>query len=203
MSKECPLCYQSSDDNAIICGNCGVAFPADESESDKIKKFIVTCPICGKQYDVPSLDSTVEFCDNEEDEFDKYQIKKQKAKVIYVDAEQDDISDDVALGESKPTETLLVLTEVRDGHEIVITKDGGIIGRSGDFDNELFKDNMYISGMHFRVVFENNEWYLEHMSNTNNTFVNGTKLLHDVRFKIKDRDRIVIPELTFRVSFRG
>ena len=195
MSRVCPLCYAENDDNAINCAKCGVEFEDAHAESkcDVVRKYIITCPICGKEYEVESANSTIDKCENEDDEFDKIQIRSQRAKVVEI------ITQNIR---EEHRVRRISLIDVRTDKVITIADAGGIIGRSGDFESEYFNNNPYVSGMHFKVFCQDGEWYVEHLSNTNTTTVNGTKLLHDIRFKVNDGDRIVIPECCLKVSIK-
>jgi len=195
MSRVCPLCYAESDDNALNCAKCGVEFENADTgnDCDVLRKYIITCPICGKEYEVDSASSTIDKCDNEDDEFDKIQIRSQRARVVEIVKQSK---------EEKRAAKRLSLIDVRTDKIIIIDDAGGIIGRSGDFESEYFKNNPYVSSMHFKVFCQDGEWYVEHLSNTNPTTVNGTKLLHDIRFKVNDGDRIIIPECCLKVSIK-
>jgi|GEM_PF-2293039 len=200
MSKECPLCYAENEDNAAVCDTCGIEFICSNEQGKLltvIRKYFVTCPVCGRDYEVDDINGTIAECEYEEDEYDREQIKKQRAKAVDVEIEEGSEYRNEAV--NKIAE--FCLTDVRSGKCIVIPECGGVIGRSGEFGSaDFFKDNPYISSIHFKIKFKENEWFVEHLSNTNSTSVNGTKLIHDMQFKMKNGDRIIVPECCFKVS---
>ena len=48
-------------------------------------KYIITCPKCGFEYEVESIDSRINECGNCGDDYDKYEISKIGAKEKYAD----------------------------------------------------------------------------------------------------------------------
>jgi len=45
--------------------------------------FVIICPKCGFEYDVNNIEESIDECSNCSDEYDKYEIKKVKAKIKY------------------------------------------------------------------------------------------------------------------------
>ena len=59
-------------------------------------------------------------------------------------------------------------------------------------------NNKYISRKHFKIFFENNNYYLKHLSDTNETFVNEISINDTII--LNDRDLIIAGPLAFTFS---
>lgn len=76
---------------------------------------------------------------------------------------------------------------------------GGIsIGRSADADVRI--EDRYASGIHARVYSRGASYYVEDMSSTNGTFLNGGRLEGEAELKDLDEIRIGGTELRFELD---
>jgi len=72
-----------------------------------------------------------------------------------------------------------------------------IVGRRGDVDITPLEKSIYISGEHARFSFCEGRWFLEHLSRTNSTYVNGIKLQPSIIQQLHDEDKITLANTTF------
>ena len=103
----------------------------------------------------------------------------------------------------------LVLTEAKSAGSIkipydLITKQDEstlIIGREGDVEPEFFAEYRHISRKHCKVIFENGEYYAEHISTaTNPTAINNKTLSPGIKKIIRDGDLLTLADKRFKVS---
>ena len=100
----------------------------------------------------------------------------------------------------KPSSAVLTMTDLSSKKVIKIT-DSCIIGRSGNVETEFFAKDLYISEYHCRVIFENNEYKIEHLPTaTNHTKINKDFLGKGIRRIIRSGDYLKIADKTFEIS---
>lgn len=72
--------------------------------------------------------------------------------------------------EKTPCKDNLILEDIKTHFIIKIDKNGGTIGRYGDYGAEYFRANFgMVSGKHCRFRYENGNWIVQHISRTNDT----------------------------------
>ncbi len=74
---------------------------------------------------------------------------------------------------------------------------GATIGRSPDADVRI--EDQYSSGVHARVYARSGAYYVEDMSSTNGTYLNGSRL--DGEAPLSDLDEIRIGDTEFRFEY--
>ena len=78
-----------------------------------------------------------------------------------------------------------------------LIKNGAVAGRAGSIDLTPLKESNYISGEHVRFHLENSKWYIENMSKTNKTCVNGKEVILGSRHLLNNGDYITMANTTF------
>ncbi len=76
-------------------------------------------------------------------------------------------------------------------------KNGAVAGRAGSIDLTPLKESNYISGEHARFHLEKNRWFVENMSETNKTCVNGKEVILGSRHLLNNGDYITMANTTF------
>ena len=100
---------------------------------------------------------------------------------------------------SQGSKPILTITEKRSGKEIVIDK-SGLIGRNGDIAPEFFAEHDRVSREHCRIILENGEYKIEHLSNTNPTIVDGATLVKGIKIVLRNGCSLKIAHLGFCVA---
>lgn len=106
------------------------------------------------------------------------------------------------------TRPVIAHTELTDNMEALLehpgppvfafkVNNGAIAGRSGSIDLTPLANSNFISGQHVRFYLQEGIWYLENMSNTNKTLVNGVDMIQGGRHILKDGDLITMANTTF------
>lgn len=94
----------------------------------------------------------------------------------------------------------LILKERVTKHQFIITQEGGILGRYGDFEPEIFQTNnwLYVAGEHLLINYEKGDWYIEHIG-SNPTFLDRMKLEKGMKFIIRDGQILKLANITFEI----
>lgn len=200
MSIECLKCSEDNNDNAEFCKNCGASLKSSEPPRDPDVIWRITCPVCGKAYEVADENAVVDSCTFCVDEFDRREISKTKPiKLQKKIASVDDST--VKCGDLDGGMPVVSLHEIRVDKKISFSQDV-VIGRMGTIENEFFKNDPYVSEVHCRVFYENNEWKVEHLSFCNPTAINGIELGNGIPLCLRNGDNLRIADLFFKVSIK-
>ena len=95
--------------------------------------------------------------------------------------------------------SVLILTEPRKKKVIELTS-GGVIGRSGNIEQDFFAKDIHVSDEHCLITNEEGVWRVEHLSHTNPTCVNGKHLKNGFPIALKNGNLLTIADLFFKVS---
>lgn len=222
--KRCPECGETNDvlsSNCIYCGcELQVVIPEevmDENDNastnenpsintsqreevvevKKVEKpkprYYKYCRICGNNNYLDNKDDYVpfcKFCQSEElnDEPTLLEKIEEKAPVV-----QEAVKEEVKQFEG------LRLFNFNENKYVEVPKEGGIIGRYGNIDKEYFSKYDHISGNHLRIIFQDNEYYVQDLNSTNGTKINGKKLHSMIKYKIEKGNLLEISILIFEV----
>ena len=198
MSVECRYCGTENEDGAVECSVCRANLV--EEQSSKAAAFVeaeqflwqITCPRCGKKYNVDKVESRVSACSNCTDEVDKYEIADvAPVKVV-----------------TKPEETpvvlpVLTLTEIRKKLELKVTQDVIISRNESELAPELFSQDEYISNPHCRIFYEGDTWKIEDFGSYNKTEVNFVALTPTFSVVLHDGNYIRLADLLFKVTIQS
>lgn len=193
MSMICPLCGEENQDNAKICSICGACLCKEETEKQEEKEeWFIKCPKCGKEHIVLGAMSRILECEYCFDEFDREEIRNcipQKRIISICDSENS-------------TASYLVLEDRKRKASIKIRKEE-IIGREGTILSEIFEQNLYVSRKQAKVFIRNNNWYIEHLSQTNKTAVNRSILSLEMPVRLRSGDMIRFADYFFKVNIEN
>ncbi len=98
-----------------------------------------------------------------------------------------DITPTPDVEEETPNEISFVLSSLDGQFAFKVTTDDVTIGRENTM-SEYLSAKTYVSRSHARLTKENNELYVENLSNTNFTYVNNQKIV--AKTKLQDGDEI-------------
>ncbi len=98
-----------------------------------------------------------------------------------------DITPTPDVDEETPNEISFVLSSLDGQFAFKVTTDDVTIGRENTM-SEYLSSKTYVSRSHARLTKENNELYVENLSNTNFTYVNNQKIV--AKTKLQDGDEI-------------
>lgn len=191
MSIECRYCGEDNPDGASVCSNCGAELAAGLL-AQATEVWTITCPCCGRRYEVADENSRIDVCESCEDEFDRQEISKVRPEKCVTG--KDTREETAPANVSK-----LVLYEMRSKKRIEISQ-GGLIGRKGTIEQDFFAQDSYVSEAHCEVNFSEGQWRIEHVGHTNPTKINGAKLPNGIPSVIRDNDRLNIADLYFKVN---
>ena len=193
----CKVCSFENIENSSLCENCGTELIENDVKCDE--EFFVRCEDCRTETVVESKDQDNFYCEEcgENKTIDGF---SHSVLVRKVDQSYSELQ-----SEAEPVPTLikqdLILEEIKSKHQITIDRDGGTVGRYGDFGADFFRENnmLMISGEHILISYNQGDWYLEHLSNTNLTLIDNIVLEKGLKFKLYDESSIKLANMTFKV----
>lgn len=175
--KICPYCKTKNDPILFECLNCeadltGVKITDEETEKQSAKQDS-SSPVSSKPM--------VRLCDCG---------TKNAPNARKCSSCNEDISDitptpDVEEGEAKEKSFMLSSLDGRFAYKI--TSEETIVGRENTM-SEYLSGKGYVSRIHAKIIIENNELYIENLSNTNFTYVNNERIVK--RTVLQDGDEI-------------
>lgn len=165
---------------ARVCLNCGLQLNSDQ----KAGGYFITCPVCGKEYEVGSTDSRIERCDFCTDPVDRLMIAHEKA-VSRKPAEKEKTQ-----REENPPEREYILHMIGSNESFKLTS-GLTLGREGD----IVIDNPFISRRLFRFYIEDDSLYMELLSASNPSFLDSEQLKLGKKYKLYDNAMLQCAEL--------
>ena len=138
-----------------------------------------------KEYIVDGIDSKIETCVSCFDEFDKIQIANEKPHKKIQAIEEQKVSG---------KKCSLIIKNLRSKIELLI-EDDLLVGRNID----IFASDC-VSESHCFIFYENNEWKIEHLSNTNPTWLNNISLEHNLPMVLRDGDNLKVADVFCKVN---
>ncbi len=175
--KICPSCKTKNPPALFECMNCeadltGIKITDEENEKmiaendvsqpGKPKKMVRLCE-CGTK-NAPNA-----------------------RKCSFCNEDISDITPTLDIEEEKNNMTTFVLSSLDGQYAYKVTSEEVTIGRENTM-SEYLSEKSYVSRSHAKLVYVNNELYVENLSNTNFTYVNNNKIT--VKTKLQDGDEI-------------
>ena len=111
-----------------------------------------------------------------------------------------EIPDELPKSRSTVRMAQLKLVSLKDGFEILIPWEGGLIGREGNLSPDYFASNLYISNEHTRIEFNEDGYTLVDRTSTNGTRLNGVKVDKGIKYPLRSGDRVVFANMEFIVQ---
>ena len=98
-----------------------------------------------------------------------------------------------------------VLTLANDSLNIrIVGINGGVIGRKQGPYIHFFKNQMYVSGAHAKILFRSDiGWCIVDLNSSNGTKLNDHRLQPDVEMSLKNGDIVTIANVVLKVSING
>ena len=217
MSKVCNQCGYENDDKAKICEICNSDLAAEDTQSDKIEiqeietekimnnskyEYYVICPESQARTEVANADIKKFYCEGCKKEhcIDGFLWRVERKEKIKENKE--DMCSRKDYTEKKSVKEHLYLEEINSHERICINKPGGTVGRYSAFGSKFFCDRnlLVVSGEHCSITYENDEWVLRHLSNTNDTKYNNVNLEKNCPVLLEDGKIITLAnKVTFIV----
>ena len=86
----------------------------------------------------------------------------------------------------------------------IVGINGGIIGRKQGPYIHFFKNQMYVSGAHAKILFRSDiGWCIVDLNSSNGTKLNDHRLQPDVEMTLKNGDIVTIANVVLKVSING
>lgn len=94
----------------------------------------------------------------------------------------------------QPKSNKLRLEEMRTHYVLEIDPPGGTVGRYAQFGADFFQSNnmLYVSGTHCAVVYQYENWCIQHLSRTNQTCYDGQILDHGQTYLLEDGKQLTL-----------
>ncbi|MFW5898580.1 MAG: zinc-ribbon domain-containing protein [Candidatus Saliniplasma sp.] len=173
---KCPTCGNKYPKGVKYCPDCGVELEKDTSQSPSSSQEgeKKKCPHCGTMN--PSVARFCKDCGKEMEE-------------------EKEVSET-----SRPPAIL----ELPSGQEVAIKKEEQWLGREDFVDFVEPKKAKYISrNKHFKIFYENGDYYILDEESTNNTLLEDTEIRGEGKKKLSGKDNIKIADeipLEFKVG---
>ena len=171
--KICPECHEKNEPSMIDCVACGTDLmnvKVTDEETEKMTQANASAPV------EPSA-KLIRLCDCG---------AKNAPNARKCSACGEDISDITPSPDIEETAASFVLSSM-DGQYAYNVTDDVTIGRENVM-GEYLNTKSYVSRSHAKVGVENNELWIENISETNYTYVNNTKITE--KTKLNDGDEI-------------
>ncbi len=188
----CPSCREEIDDDSHYCDQCG--------------QELVYCSNCGRV----GIGRRCTHCGGLMVKADELQLQRERSarqsKVISVSnspMQSVETSQKAPEGYQMPVQsgipTLTLYNPTLDIRMVGIS--GAIIGRRQGPYQQLFVDNMFISGIHAQLIYKpDNGWCIIDKHSSNGTKLNQRDLMPDVPMTIKSGDIITLANINLQVS---
>lgn len=197
MTRECEICGSEIEDTDKECPICSPKKDEKVIKNEK-KKMIARCVESGYETEIDE-DAEKFYCEEcgfehriNGDDFIKIPIGEEIKEETVVEKEQVE-------------EALYLIFKKNEKEVIKVSKTGGIIGRDGDYGSDLFTKYSMLTVSRQHIKIEHNkigDWIVWHLG-TNDTEINGEKMLPNSPKILKNNDEITLAKLiSFRVEIK-
>lgn len=196
MTRECEICGSEIEDTDKECPICSPKKDEKVIKNEK-KKMIARCVESGYETEIDE-DAEKFYCEEcgfehriNGDDFIKIPIGEEIKEETVVEKEQVE-------------EALYLIFKKNEKEVIKVSKTGGIIGRDGDYGSDLFTKYFMIIVSRQHIKIEHNkigDWIVWHLG-TNDTEINGEKMLPNSPKILKNNDEITLAKISFRVEIK-
>ena len=196
MTRECEICGSEIEDTDKECPICSPKKDEKVIKNEK-KKMIARCVESGYETEIDE-DAEKFYCEEcgfehriNGDDFIKIPIGEEIKEETVVEKEQDE-------------EALYLIFKKNEKEVIKVSKTGGIIGRDGDYGSDLFTKYSMLTVSRQHIKIEHNkigDWIVWHLG-TNDTEINGEKMLPNSPKILKNNDEITLAKISFRVEIK-
>ena len=196
MTRECEICGSEIEDTDKECPICSPKKDEKVIKNEK-KKMIARCVESGYETEIDE-DAEKFYCEEcgfehriNGDDFIKIPIGEEIKEETVVEKEQAE-------------EALYLIFKKNEKEVIKVSKTGGIIGRDGDYGSDLFTKYSMLTVSRQHIKIEHNkigDWIVWHLG-TNDTEINGEKMLPNSPKILKNNDEITLAKISFRVEIK-
>jgi FHA domain-containing protein len=196
MTRECEICGSEIEDTDKECPICSPKKDEKVIKNEK-KKMIARCLESGYETEIDE-DAEKFYCEEcgfehriNGDDFIKIPIGEEIKEETVVEKEQVE-------------EALYLIFKKNEKEVIKVSKTGGIIGRDGDYGSDLFTKYSMLTVSRQHIKIEHNkigDWIVWHLG-TNDTEINGEKMLPNSPKILKNNDEITLAKISFRVEIK-
>ncbi|EFG28791.1 FHA domain-containing protein [Fusobacterium periodonticum] len=196
MTRECEICGSEIEDTDKECPICSPKKDEKVIKNEK-KKMIARCVESGYETEIDE-DAEKFYCEEcgfehriNGDDFIKIPIGEEIKEETVVEKEQVE-------------EALYLIFKKNEKEVIKVSKTGGIIGRDGDYGSDLFTKYSMLTVSRQHIKIEHNkigDWIVWHLG-TNDTEINGEKMLPNSPKILKNNDEITLAKISFRVEIK-
>lgn len=196
MTRECEVCGSKIEDTDKECPICSPKKDEKVIKNEK-KKMIARCVESGYETEIDE-DAEKFYCEEcgfehriNGDDFIKIPIGEEIKEETVVEKEQVE-------------EALYLIFKKNEKEVIKVSKTGGIIGRDGDYGSDLFTKYSMLTVSRQHIKIEHNkigDWIVWHLG-TNDTEINGEKMLPNSPKILKNNDEITLAKISFRVEIK-
>lgn len=196
MTRECEICGSEIEDRDKECPICSPKKDEKVIKNEK-KKMIARCVESGYETEIDE-DAEKFYCEEcgfehriNGDDFIKIPIGEEIKEETVVEKEQVE-------------EALYLIFKKNEKEVIKVSKTGGIIGRDGDYGSDLFTKYSMLTVSRQHIKIEHNkigDWIVWHLG-TNDTEINGEKMLPNSPKILKNNDEITLAKISFRVEIK-
>lgn len=196
MTRECEICGSEIEDTDKECPICSPKKDEKLIKNEK-KKMIARCVESGYETEIDE-DAEKFYCEEcgfehriNGDDFIKIPIGEEIKEETVVEKEQVE-------------EALYLIFKKNEKEVIKVSKTGGIIGRDGDYGSDLFTKYSMLTVSRQHIKIEHNkigDWIVWHLG-TNDTEINGEKMLPNSPKILKNNDEITLAKISFRVEIK-
>ena len=196
MTRECEICGRKIEDTDKECPICSPKKDEKVIKNEK-KKMIARCLESGYETEIDE-DAEKFYCEEcgfehriNGDDFIKIPIGEEIKEETVVEKEQVE-------------EALYLIFKKNEKEVIKVSKTGGIIGRDGDYGSDLFTKYSMLTVSRQHIKIEHNkigDWIVWHLG-TNDTEINGEKMLPNSPKILKNNDEITLAKISFRVEIK-
>ncbi|MBQ9654999.1 MAG: FHA domain-containing protein [Prevotella sp.] len=186
----CPNCKEEIEDGSHYCDQCG--------------QPLVYCSSCGRV----GMGRRCTFCGGLMTGADEQQEQRDGAKnadsvsssiFSYTGASQVSQRADGQLPGMSGIPTLTLYNPSLDIR--IVGVNGAIIGRRQGPYQQMFKDNMYVSGVHAQLIYKpESGWSIIDKHSSNGTKLNQRDILPDIPMTIKSGDIVTLANVNLQVS---
>ncbi len=188
----CPSCREEIEDDSHYCDQCG--------------QELVYCSNCGRV----GIGRRCTHCGGLMVSADELQLQRERSarqsKVISINdtpSPSIETSRKAPEGSQMPMQTgIPTLTLYNPTLDIrMVGINGAIIGRRQGPYQQLFVDNMFVSGIHAQLIYKpDNGWCIIDKHSSNGTKLNQRDLMPDVPMTIKSGDIVTLANINLQVS---
>ncbi|MBQ6768021.1 MAG: FHA domain-containing protein [Prevotella sp.] len=187
----CPTCKEEIDDGARFCDQCGQA--------------LVYCSSCGRV----GKGRRCIYCGNlmisaEELEQKRDSLQQTSLGVSFTarSVTAQSVSSGTPVITSGSQYHIPVMTLYNDHLDIrIVGQNGAMIGRRQGPYTQYFQNNMYVSGVHAQLVYNNETgWSIIDKHSSNGTKLNDHALMPDVPMSLKNGDIVTLANVSMQVS---